>query len=89
MPEPLSPTIGLGMKVAVLPCAWATLWITYFCSCSQSARCTRVLNRVPSSIWPAVATSWWCTSTGMPSDSSRVHICERMSWKLSTGGTGK
>jgi hypothetical protein len=61
----------------------------YFCSCSQSARCTRVLNLVPISFWPAPATSWWWTSTGMPICSSSRHISERMSWKLSTGGTGK
>ena len=57
MPEPLSPTIGFGMKVADLPYEWATFWITYFCSCSQSARCTRVENLVPISIC-ACATSW-------------------------------
>jgi hypothetical protein len=32
------------MKVAVLPYECATLWITYFIFCSQSARSTSVEN---------------------------------------------
>ncbi|CFO65145.1 Uncharacterised protein [Bordetella pertussis] len=89
MPEPLSPTMGLGMNVAVLPYTCATLWITYFMTWFQSARCTSVLNLVPISSWPGAATSWWCTSTGTPICSSSRHISERMSWNESTGGTGK
>ena len=37
MPEPLSPTIGFGMKVAVLPFWCATFLITYFIVISSSA----------------------------------------------------
>ncbi len=59
MPEPLSPTMGFGMNVAVLPYANATLWMMYFCSWIQSARWISVENFVPISIWPAFATSWW------------------------------
>eukprot|EP01139_Manchomonas_bermudensis_P017104 Amastigsp_a515981_3.p3 type:complete len:112 gc:universal Amastigsp_a515981_3:155-490(+) len=55
----------------------------------QSARSTSVLNLVPISFWPAPATSWWNTSTGMPSDSRISDISARMSCVLSTGGTGK
>ena len=32
MPEPLSPNIGLGMKVTVLPWRWATFLMTYLYS---------------------------------------------------------
>ena len=57
MPEPLSPTIGFGMNVAVLPYACAVLWTQYFRICNQSARCTSGANLVPISHWPALATS--------------------------------
>jgi hypothetical protein len=57
MPLPLSPTIGLGMKVAVLPFWWATFLITYFMVISSSAFLTSVLKRTPISHWPALATS--------------------------------
>jgi len=57
MPEPLSPTSGFGMKLAVLPYWWATLRMTYFIVISSSALRTSVLKRVPISHWPAVATS--------------------------------
>ena len=89
MPEPLSPTIGFGMNVAVLPYACAVLWTAYFSTCSQSARWTSGAKRVPISHWPAFATSWWCTSTGTPICSSARHMAERMSCSESTGGTGK
>src|SRR5690348_6215790 len=42
MPEPLSPTTGLAMKVTVLPFACATLRITYFIVCRSSALCSSV-----------------------------------------------
>ena len=58
MPEPLSPTMGFGMNVAVLPYACAVLCTAYFRICSQSARFTSVSNLVPISHWPAFATSW-------------------------------
>ena len=63
--------------------------MTYFIQIVQSARCTSVLNRVPISFWPAPATSWWNTSTGMPSCSRISEISARRSCVLSTGGTGK
>ncbi|MNN26161.1 hypothetical protein D3C81_1396610 [compost metagenome] len=89
MPLPLSPTSGLGMKVAVLPLRWATFLMTYFIRSSSSAFCTRVLNLVPISHWPAVATSWCCTSTSMPTCSRVLHISARRSCRVSVGGTGK
>ena len=72
MPLPLSPTIGLGMKVAVLPLRWATFLMTYFIVISSSAFFTSELNLVPISHWPALATSWWCTSTSMPTSFQRL-----------------
>jgi hypothetical protein len=57
MPEPLSPTIGFGMNVAVLPYACAVLCTAYFSTWIQSAR-TSGANFVPISHWPAFATSW-------------------------------
>ena len=49
----------------------------------------RESKRMSISHWPAVATSWWCTSTSMPISSSASIISVRMSWMLSIGGTGK
>ena len=89
MPLPLSPTIGLGMKVAVLPLRKATLRITYLVASSSSAFLTIELNLVPISHWPAVATSWWCTSVSMPICSSVLTISARRSCSESVGGTGK
>ena len=58
MPEPLSPTIGFGMKVAVLPNWSATFCTTYLSFSTSSAFLTSVPNFTPISHWPAVATSW-------------------------------
>ena len=45
MPEPLSPKIGFGMKVAVLPFAHAVLRMMYLNFITSSARCSKVLKR--------------------------------------------
>ena len=45
MPEPLSPKIGLGMKVAVLPLAHATFLMMYLKSMTWSAALSRVEKR--------------------------------------------
>ena len=58
MPEPLSPTTGFGMKVAVFPYECATFQTVYFRICIQSARWTSGAKRVPISFCPAAATSW-------------------------------
>src|SRR5579862_7591211 len=58
MPEPLSPKIGLGMKVTVLPYWLATLLHTYLYFSMLSADLTRVSKRWSISHCPAVATSW-------------------------------
>ena len=80
--------MGLGMKVAVLPKLCAVFHTTYFKSCVQSARFTKVANFVPISICEPVPTSLWCTSTGMPMSSSRRTMAERKSCPASTGATG-
>ena len=49
----------------------------------------RQLNCIDISHCPAVATSWWCTSTLMPTDSSVMAISARRSVSVSVGGTGK
>ena len=66
---------GRGLAVAVRDVACTM----YFRISSSSALRTSVLKRVPISHWPAVATSWWWTSTGMPIASSVLHISPRMS----------
>src|SRR6266699_1802319 len=89
MPEPLSPTTGFGMNVAVFPYECATFQIVYFRICIQSARFTRLLNLVPISFWPIAPTSWWCTSHSTPCCSSASTMALRMSCSVSIGGTGK
>lgn len=44
MPEPLSPKIGLGMKVADLPLRQATFFTMYLKSIRSSAAASSVLN---------------------------------------------
>ena len=44
MPDPLSPMIGFGMKVAVLPYSWAMFLTMYLNSIISSAPASRVLN---------------------------------------------
>jgi hypothetical protein len=89
MPEPLSWKRGLGMKVTVLPCALAVFLVTYLYHITRSAIFVSVSKRMSISDCPAVATSWWCTSTRTPTFSRLSTISERMSWKWSIGGTGK
>ena len=48
-----------------------------------------VSKRMSISAWPAVPTSWCCTSIEMPTCSSTRTISERRSWNESIGGTGK
>ena len=80
MPEPLSWKIGLGMNVSDLPWRRATFFSTYLNVISWSAPASSVLNLVPISPWPPLATSWWCSSTSMPSSISVAAISERRSW---------
>jgi len=89
MPDPLSPKMGLGMKVAVLPHLWATFLTTCLYHMVRSAMVTSGPNTMDSSPWPAVATSWWKTSTVMPSFSRVRAISARMSVWESMGDTGK
>ena len=89
MPEPLSWKSGFGMKVAVLPHFLAVFFAQYLYQSTRSAIFVSVSNRMSISVCPPVATSWWCTSTRMPTDSSASTMSERMSWNWSIGGTGK
>ena len=89
MPEPLSWKIGLGMKVAVLPCFLAVFLAQYLYQSTLSAILVRVSKRMSTSVCPPVATSWWCTSTLTPTLSRARTMSERMSWNWSMGGTGK
>ena len=77
------------MKVTVLPCRWATFLMMYLNHWSWSAIFSSELKRMSISAWPAVATSWCCRSTWMPTDSMTRHISVRMSCWLSVGATGK
>ncbi len=89
MPLPLSPNSGLGMKVTVLLCRWATFLTMYLYISMLSAMSARVSKRMSISDCPPVATSWCWASTGMPIDSMVSIISLRMSCSLSAGGTGK
>ena len=89
MPEPLSWKSGLGMKVTVLPCFLAVFLVTYLYQSTRSAIFVSVSKRMSISVWPAVATSWWCTSILTPTLSRFSTISERRSWRWSAGGTGK
>ena len=66
MPEPLSPKMGFGMKVAVLPAAHAVFLMMYLYFITLSAAVSSSENRVAISPWPAVPTSWWARSTLSP-----------------------
>ena len=57
MPEPLSPKIGLGMNVTVLPFACATPLMMYLKSISRSAVFSSGPNRMLISAWPGLPTS--------------------------------
>ena len=45
MPEPLSPKIGFGMNVAVLPCSHAVFLTTYLNFIMSSPDCSSVPKR--------------------------------------------
>ena len=77
------------MKVAVLPHLRAVFFAQYLYQQTLSAIFVSVSNRMSISVWPPVATSWWCTSTRTPTLSRASTMSERMSWNLSMGGTGK
>ena len=89
MPEPLSPKIGLGMNVAVLPLRHATFFTRYLNFMTSSALCSSSLKRQLISACPAVPTSWWARSTCSPVLSISMTISSRRSPKWSYGATGK
>ena len=89
MPEPLSWNSGFGMNVTVLPAAWAVCLTTYLYFMTLSAVASSGPYRMSISACPAVPTSWWCTSTSMPTFCRFSTMSERRSWKWSIGGSGK
>ncbi len=89
MPEPLSPKIGFGMNVAVLPLRQATFLTRYLNFMTLSAVTSSSSNRKLISACPAVPTSWWARSTTRPVFSISVTISSRRSPKWSYGATGK
>ena len=74
MPLPLSPNSGLGMNVAVLPCCRGDVLddvlVPHAAGRPSSASVSYFMSISP---WPAVATSWWCVSTSMPTDCIVMH----------------
>ena len=89
MPEPLSPTIGFGMNVAVLPYECATLCTAYLRICIQSARCTSGAN-LRADLALAGGRDFVVVHFDFDAHLlEREHIAERMSCSESTGGTGK
>src|SRR5438093_752758 len=77
MPEPLSPKIGFGMNVTLLPAARAAFLTTYLYVMTWSAMRVSVWYRRSISHWPPEATSWWWNSHGMPRRSSVSTTCVR------------
>src|SRR5206468_4446222 len=69
MPDPLSPKMGFGMNVAVFPNLRAVFLTTYLYHMVQSAIFFKLLKRIDNSHCPPDATSWWNTSTGIPTAS--------------------
>ena len=88
MPEPLSSKSGFGMNVTILPCFRAMFLMTYLYNINLSAIFVSVSNRMSISDWPAVATSWWCNSTWMPT-SPGFAPCPSGCPEVVIGGTGK
>ena len=89
IPLPLSPYCGFGMNVADLLLRRATFFTTYLNHMRLSAIEVRVENFIPISHWPALATSWWPTSTSIPLSISVVIMSARRSPSTSVGATGK
>ena len=80
---------GFGMNVTVLPAFHAVFLTTYLYFSTLSAVFSSVSKRMSISAWPAVPTSWWCTSILMPTCSRFSTIWLRRSWYWSMGGSGK
>jgi hypothetical protein len=76
---------GGGLAVAFL----ATFFTTYLNHIRLSAIFVSVANLMPISHCPAVATSWWPTSTSMPLSIKRGHHVGARSTSVSFGATGK
>ena len=62
---------------------------TYLYFMTLSAVVSSVSYRMSISAWPAVPTSWWCTSIVRPTFSRFSTISDRRSWYWSIGGSGK
>jgi len=77
------------MKVAVLPLRRATFLTTCLYHMVRSAMTVSLSKSMDSSACPAVATSWWKTSMGIPTPCSVSAISARISYCVSFGDTGK
>ena len=90
MPEPLSPKIGLGMKVAVLPLRQATFLTMYLNFMHVVGRVEQLVEAEVDLRLAGGADLVVLALDDQPgSFSSSVEISARRSAKWSTGGTGK
>ena len=88
MPEPLTPKIGFGMKVACRPCSKATFLTTKRNVETLSAQANAAEYLKSISCCPG-ATSWCAASTSKPIDSSTMTTSRRHSSPRSTGVRSK
>ncbi len=88
MPEPLTPKIGFGMKVACRPWSRATFLTTKRKVETLSAVVTASAYLKSISCWPG-ATSWWAASTSKPICLQRDHDVAPALLALSTGVRSK
>ena len=63
-----------GHERGRLPHFFATFFTKYLYLETLSAIFVSVSKRMSISVWPPVATSWWWTSTGTPTDQRQHHV---------------
>ncbi len=88
MPEPASPKMGLGMKVAWRPFFWARVFTASLkvMILSAASRASAYLKSI--SCWPW-AHSWWLASISKPICSSAMQISRRVDSPWSRGPRSK
>ena len=82
MPDPATPSRGLGMKVACRPCSRAASLTTRRALITLSAMVRASASRRSISCWLG-AISWWDCITEMPIRSSMAMAMRRKSWDRS------